>query len=224
MHIQPPECGFMRFAVGLVVATAALGLMTPVGAQVSASACGELENAYGPFDYRTDRDKLSIVEGAHFTRPVEMLVRGERGHLVQDLDYTLRAFPNHHRALASMVRLGDRQKVTRIAGSKWDVECYLERAVRFRPDDTTVRMLYASFLHPRQRKDEALSHLRVASEYARDNPFTHYNMGLVYLDLGEHGRALEHAQMAQALGFPRTELKDRLVAAGKWAEAASAPR
>ena len=26
--------------------------------------CGELANAYGPFDYRTSRDKLAIVESA----------------------------------------------------------------------------------------------------------------------------------------------------------------
>ena len=31
-------------------------------AQNNALACGSLKNHYGPFDYRTNRDKLEIVE------------------------------------------------------------------------------------------------------------------------------------------------------------------
>lgn len=195
-----------------------------VSAQVAPSTCGSLDNAYGPYDYRTDRDKLPIVEGAHFTAPVEMLIRGERGYLSSDIDYTLRAFPNHHRALASMERLAERQKVDRVSGARWDVECYFVRALRFRPDDATVRLLYATYLRKHQRKDEALRQMAVAGELAKDNPFTHYNMGLVYFDLGEHELALASAHRAMALGFPRTELKQKLVAAGKWVEAASAPK
>jgi tetratricopeptide (TPR) repeat protein len=193
-------------------------------AQSAPPPCGSLDNAYGPYDYRTDRDKLQIVEVAHFTPPVEALLRGERGHLSQDLDYTLRASPNHHRALASMTRLAERQKVDKVSGAGWDVDCYYIRALRFRGNDTTVRMLYATYLHKKGRSEEALTQLNVARDFAADNPFTHYNLGLVYLDLGAHEQALASAHKAMALGFPRTELRDKLAAAGKWAEpAASAP-
>ena len=194
-------------------------------AQPAVGLCGELSNAYGPFDFRTDRDKLPIVEIARFTPEVESLVRGSRGYLGGDLDYTLRAFPNHHRALLSMMRYGARLKLPRVPGANYDVECYFTRALTFRPNDNTVRMIYALFLNGNQRKDEALQHLKTSRDLAGDNPFTHYNLGMIYMDIGEAELALTQAHTAVALGFVRTELKGRLVAAGKWADAAaSAPR
>lgn len=219
----PVRPGLARW--GRVMSAAVLaGLAASAAAQSAPPPCGSLDNAYGPYDYRTDRDKLQIVEVAHFTPPVETLLRGERGHLSQDIDYTLRASPNHHRALASMTRLAERQKVDKVAGASWDVDCYYIRALRFRGNDTTVRMLYATYLHRQGRTEEAHKQLNVAREFAQDNPFTHYNLGLVYFDIGSHEQALASAHKAMALGFPRTELKDKLAAAGKWAEpAASAP-
>ena len=71
--------------------------------------CGVLQNAYGPFDYRdpvSKRDNLPIVESFHFTPDVESLRHGRSGSVLGDLRYTLRAFPNHHRALKSMARYG----------------------------------------------------------------------------------------------------------------------
>jgi hypothetical protein len=38
--------------------------------------CGDLHNAYGSFDYRTDRRELVVVEAYHFSVAVEQLVRG----------------------------------------------------------------------------------------------------------------------------------------------------
>jgi hypothetical protein len=88
------------------VATAFLLLTSTSLAQTQSSACGPLENAYGPYDYRTDKAKLPIVLGAHFTPEVEALIRGATstrpGH---DIDYTLRAIPNNPRALYSMMQL-----------------------------------------------------------------------------------------------------------------------
>jgi tetratricopeptide (TPR) repeat protein len=228
-HTEPGQCaraagaGRVHAVLAAMLATAMACAAAPAAAQGEPSICGSLNNAYGPFDYRTDRDKLPIVEVAHFTPPVEMLVRGERGHLSQDIDYTLRAFPNHHRALAAIMRLAEREKKDRVSGAGWSVDCYFVRATQFRADDTTVRMLYATYLHKRQRTDEALKHLNVAREFAKDNPFTHYNLGLVYFDLGAHEQALASAHQAMALGFPRSDLKDKLMALGKWADAASAP-
>src|SRR5678816_4417104 len=74
-----------------------------VSAQTGPSACGPLANAYGPFDYRTDRTgtTLSIVEDNHFTPAVEQLISGITSSVGGEIDYTLRAFPNHHRALLS---------------------------------------------------------------------------------------------------------------------------
>jgi hypothetical protein len=78
--------------------------------------CGELGNAYGPFDYRTSRDKLAIVEIAHFTPDVEALRSGNTGQLGGDLDYTLRTSPNHARALIAMANLGPQAQYQSAAG------------------------------------------------------------------------------------------------------------
>ena len=226
--VKPPR--FFRLAG--VLAALTLTYATTATAQPTVSGCGSLANSFGPHDYRTERGQpLRLVEGAHFTPVVEALISGHRGYLGGDLDYTLRAFPNHHRALVSMMRYGERTKTPQPPNVRYPVECYFLRAVQFQPDDTTVRMLYATFLQKAGRGQVADEQLRLAEEYAKDNAFTHYNIGLVYLDGKNYESALRQAHRAYALGFPRTELKERLQAAGHWrdpaphvaARAASAP-
>ena len=201
----------------------------PAAAQMASSQCGPLANAFGPFDYRTDKGQLPIVEGAHFTPEVEALIKAKTGYIGGDLDYTLRAFPNHHRALISMMRFGDRITGPRVPNAQYDVECYFVRAVTFRPDDHTARMLFATFLIKKGRKDEALRQLDMVLARAGDNPFTHYNLGLLYFDAGAHDKALIQAHHAQELGFPRLDLANQLKAVNRWSEpvppaaAASAP-
>jgi tetratricopeptide (TPR) repeat protein len=180
--------------------------------------CGDIANAYGPYDYRTDKDKLGIVEKNHFDAGVENLSRGISAYLGGDIDYTLRAFPNHHRALAAMTRLSEKLKTEQPPQARYTVTCYYERAVRFRPDDGTVRMLYAVYLAKRGKAAEAVQHLKVAEEVVGENANLHYNMGLAYLDLKDYDRALAHAHRAYALGFPLPGLRNRLQRAGKWRE------
>lgn len=85
-------------------------LVMPWGAAAMAQqvpGCGSLQNAFGPFDYRDPEargEPLRLVESAHFTPSVESLVKGNSGTVAGDLDYTLRAFPNHHRALYSVAQ------------------------------------------------------------------------------------------------------------------------
>jgi tetratricopeptide (TPR) repeat protein len=200
-------------------------------AQVSALACGELTNSFGPFEYRMDRfvlppgdpmpyrGKLAIVEREHFTPPVEALTRGQSSvEPGPDLDYTLRAFPNHHRALAALLRAAQRNTTPQPLGLPRPIECYFERALRFRADDTTARLLYAKFLLAKQRRPEALTQIAQATEYAKEMGFTHYNIGLLYLEAAEPAQALAAAHRAMQLGFPGGILRDRLVALGRWTE------
>ena len=191
-------------------------------AQMSASMCGSLANGYGPFDYRTEKLQLVIVEGAHFTTEVEMLIRGKSGYLGGDLDYTLRASPNHHRALISLKRYSERHKTTRIPGANYDIECYFVRAVTFKPDDNTARMLFAMFLNVHGRRKEALQQMAFAERFVGHSAFGHHNLGLVYLELQEFSKALEHSHKAIALGFHRADLTDKLKAAGRWSDPAPA--
>lgn len=192
------------------------------------AACGALfaEGQYGPYDYRKDLDKLPIVLGAHFTPVVESLLRGTTGQRPgPDIDYTLRAIPNNPRALLAMMRLGEKEKTSQPSGSRYTVECWFERAIRFRPDDHVVRMIYTSFLTKNNRKPEAMQQLEMVLGSATDNPFTYFNVGLLYFDMDEPGKALIQAHKAMELGLTKTELRDKLQAVGKWTEPAevSAP-
>jgi len=204
----------MAFVVGMAASFA-------VSAQGLDASCGPLQNAFGPFDYRTERgNNLYLVEKAHFTPVVESLIKGNAGYLGGDIDYTLRAFPNHHRALIAAMRYGQKTKLPVPPNMKYSVECYFARALQFRPDDTTVRMLYAGFLYRSSRADEAGKQLERVAFDAKDNGFTQYNIGLVYLEAQQYDKALAQAHRALALGFARPDLKDRLSAVGRWREPA----
>jgi uncharacterized protein (TIGR02996 family) len=172
-------------------------------------------------DYRGSREGYSAIEKRHFPPHVEALMRGSTTSAIGgDIDYMLDKVPNHHRALLSLVRLGDKEKSDRAKGTRGKIGCYFERALRFRPDDTTVRLIYATFLHKNAREPEATHQLELTAEAANDNPFTHYNVGLIYFDLKNYDRALSQAHKAYGLGFNRPELRDQLKSAGKWAEPA----
>jgi len=204
---------FAQWLLAIFTLTASFSAL----AQNNFSACGELKNHYGPFDYRTDRgEKLDIVDRFHFTPPIEALIKGNTGTIGQDLSYTLRTFPNHHRALMTMMRYGQKLKTPHPKDAEYSIDCYFQRALRFRPDDTTARMLYATFLTTDGRVSEALHELEQVATAAGENAFTHYNLGLIYLDMKEFEKALAQAHMAMTLGFTQTELRDKLTAAGKW--------
>ena len=201
----------------------------PAFAQVSERICGPLANGFGPFDYRAERDaqsastaehkhKLFLVEGAHFPTYVEQLLRGKSSGKEPggDIDYTLRAFPNHHRALMSVMRYGEKKRSQKPEGLNYEVECYFERAVRFSKDDPIVFMLYATYLNSRNRPTEAVTHLERASALAKKEPFTQYNVGLIFYDMKNYDAALAQAHKAIALGFERTQLQELLTKAGHW--------
>ena len=187
-------------------------------AQSSPSTCGELHTGS---DYRTSsRQALDLVERFHFTPEVEALIRGKSStSIAADLSYTLAAFPNHHRALMSLMLLGNKFKTPQLQGAQFSVECYFLRALRFRPDDTTARMMYASYLSNQARAAEASKEVAQVGEVAGDNAFTFYNMGQIYFDLKDYNKALENAHKAYGLGLTLPGLRDRLTRTGHWRDA-----
>jgi tetratricopeptide (TPR) repeat protein len=193
------------------------------GAEPPGHPCGLIYTGhYGPYDYRTQRSALAIVEEFHFDARVEAGIRGLNGHLAGDINYTLKASPNHHRALVTLVNVTTRAKANRLPGMEWPVECYFDRAIRFRPDDSVVRSLYAQWLFQRKRPADAVTQLDAAIGMSAENAFSQFNIGLVFLQNGMLDRALEQAHRAQAMGFPRTELIDSLKSRGAWQEPAPA--
>jgi len=216
---------FSYLLAGLLIANVTA---TAVFAQAAQSNCGDprqhRSGQFGPYDYRTDKSKLGIVEDYHFTPAVEALVRGSSNELPgPDLSYTLGVFPNHHRALLAMVRYGEKMKSAQPPGARYSVDCYFDRALRFRPNDTIVRMIYAKHLAKSARKPEAIQQLEQATASARDNAFSHYNIGLIYFDLKDYDGALRQAHKAIGLGFPQTALRDQLQSVGKWTEPPGRP-
>ncbi|MEN0042546.1 MAG: tetratricopeptide repeat protein [Pseudomonadota bacterium] len=180
--------------------------------------CGSLENGYGPFDYTNGmhrRERLPIVERLHFTARVENLVAGESGALINDIDYTLRAFPNHHRALYAMIQLQIKQPV-RIGSQFYTARCYLERAIAFKPEDAIARLLYGIYLQRLERFEEARDHYEIALRLNPDSAEINYNAGLLYLKLGENEKALEAAHAAYANGHQLPGLRKQLERRGLW--------
>lgn len=189
--------------------------------QAAVEPCGSLQNAYGPYDYRTDKKMLAIVEQFHFTPAVENLIKPMFQYFAADFDYTLRASPNHHRALITMAKNSLRLHDEKPPGAGQTTECYFVRAIRFAPDDIMVRMIYSDYLIKLNRIDEAIKQLDFGVTLAGDNPFSHYNLGLLYFEAKQMDKALARAHESERLGFPRQELKAKLVAAGKWQPDAS---
>lgn len=197
-----------------------------VGESLSGIPCrGESEN-FGPFDYlqrHTLIAELRIVEKHHFGPQVEQLIGGMRTgdpkSVPSEIDYTLKAWPNHHRALNSiiqyqLIKLGGK-KLTRFPPA----ECYLQRAIKFSPADGTTRMLYANLLQRTGHKKRALKQYEKALTLQPNGVQVKYNFALLLVDLKKYERAKGYAIDLYAKGFPLPGLKNKLKKAGYWSKA-----
>lgn len=224
--------------LGLAALTAAALLCATPAAAQTVPGCGTLQNAFGPFDYRdpTARSEhLAIVETAHFTPDVAALIHGNTGPLIQDIDYTLRAWPNHYRALQAVERYA-------LRGGKMiegkPVECYFKRAVAFRADDAGAHVIYGNYLlectrltsvtardglqcadyrdpgymDPRVLK-AARDQYEEALRLAPESPEVCYDAGLFYVDVGDLTTAKKLAKIAYDGGYPLMGLKKKIEAA-----------
>ena len=198
-------------------------------------------NLSGPFDINDPADARNVntVVVHHFTpfieemaingwtaRPPQVIEDkvGGRGLEGGHLDFTLRAIPNHARALNAMgmwqLRLR-RESLSEFTnklnrGTFKTAECYYERGIMFRPNDGMVRMAYAVFRHRQGRTEDALKHYKDAVRLMPETPEPHYNIGLLYVELKQYDLARKHAQKAYELGYPLTGLRDSLIRLGEW--------
>lgn len=182
------------------------------------AVCGRLDGvALGPFDYRdrANAAMLNTVNFNHFNSDVRELVRGQTAYeVLADLDFILRHFPNHHGALRVMARYfleGGAQ--LRFLSA----ECYFDRALRGYPDDIAVRQIYSMYLSRKGRFPEAIEQLEAAIElHPGPSMELHYNLGLLYADLGDFDKANRHASIAYGMGHPLPGLRDKLMRLGQW--------
>jgi tetratricopeptide (TPR) repeat protein len=210
----------------LVSFTAAARPAAPwVGYTFEGAPCYGERQAFGPYDY-TQRDRsaeadaLILVEGSHFNYKVEKLQEGAKVkyNLYGDIDYTLRAFPNHHRALNTVITLRTLYGEKNYKSKKLSpVECYLQRAVGFSSGDATTYMLYGIFLHKIGKFDESLIQYKKAeNQTLPDKSAIYYNLGLLYTEMERYEDAKLYAVKAYNNKFPLQGLKRKLEKAGKW--------
>ncbi len=193
--------------------------------------CGNpFSNHFGPFDYNSPKIRelgyagskstsiLSIVEDAHFTQAVATLKSGRKNKSpLKDLAYTLNVFPNHHLALVAI------SKFQRINGTSlfkhfelYNADCYLKRAVRFKPKDPIVRIIYGMHLHYQKRYKDSLEQYKIAEKKAPNNPDLLYNIGLVYLQLDKLDLSKKYAKKAYKRGYPLAGLRKKLKKLNYW--------
>lgn len=175
----------------------------------------------GPFDYTNpvNSKRVANVNNNHFNRNVRSLRKAQTAaHVGSDIDFILRAFPNHHPALDAMMRLAAKEGKERPDGALVSVECYLYRATVFAPEDAIAKGLYGVYLLKAGKRKQALEQLTTANELRPDDRNIHYNLGLLYFDDKDYDKAKQHAKRAYELGFPLEGLKKKLKTAGAWDE------
>lgn len=202
-------------STGLAVAAIQVLFGVGIASAQEVPECGRLENAFGPYDYRDPTARgnpLHLVESAHFTSGVESLRSGATTVVIGDIDYTLRAFPNHHRALNSVSRYA-------LGGGKFlsetipTADCFFQRAIVFAPDDQVVRLIYGNYLFRRKKLDEAKAQYESALKLAPESPDINYNAALFYLEIHDLQRAKDLAKVAYDKGYPLPGLRNKIAEA-----------
>lgn len=200
-----------------------------VGVDLKGFICTGKAQGYGPFDYtnfhhRNDwvgggsESALHLVESAHFSPDSENLIKPMGAGFLGDFDYTLRAFPNHHRALLSLVRfqLEVNKKIRKPEKEYSPVECYFQRAIHFSSKDSATYSLYAYFLSKIGEKQKAQEQYEKALTIAPDSSKIEYAYSLLLIDLKQYDKALEYAQKAYQHGKPPLGLQNKLKKLGVW--------
>lgn len=218
--------------IGTVCAALAAVSLDAAAQKVADAECAKFYARIGDgaYDYRTAPEReIHAVEGAHFKPEHQRnAMRGEwkarNGTTWGNLDYTLRALPNHPRALYMMGLLEINLK--RVNEAAWrrltltekyvPFTCYFERAARFTPDDAGVPNALGILLHRSGKPEEAVKSFQRAVELAPDAPEAHYNLGLSQFALGQYEQSAASARRAYELGYQKQDLKVKLKRKGHW--------
>ncbi|MCK9606072.1 MAG: tetratricopeptide repeat protein [Methylomonas sp.] len=200
-----------------------------VGNDLKGYSCAGRGQGFGPYDYTNDADKnntigggtdtaLTIVEVAHFTPAIENLVKPRFDSFLADFDYTLRAWPNHHKALLSLVRftLDVNKKIRKPEKIYTPVECYFQRAIHFSPNDAATYSLYAYYLRKIGEHEQAQKLYEKALEIHPGSSKIEYTYSLFLIELKQYEKALEYAQKAYQHGNPPPGLKNKLIKLNVW--------
>lgn len=229
MHVR--ENSFVRVLACLALLTSSTiqaAVFPWVGEDINGLACetGETEmlRRFGPFDYTDTRNAntrrwLDKVERVHYTPHMRRLAGGNTSSIEGDLHYTLSAFPNHHQALFTLVRLYTEScklcRPSKADISNWKKsfpppECYLNRGLAAFKKDSIVPAIYGVYLHRLGRLEEAAQMYERSLALKSATPEVHYNYGLLLVDLDRLDEAQKHADIAYKAGYPLTGLRMKI--------------
>jgi tetratricopeptide (TPR) repeat protein len=172
----------------------------------SGQANGGPSGQFGPYDYRDPANRsgpsnpLHLVESNHFNTDVATLTQGLSSSVAGDISYTLRAFPNHHRALQSLADMGLRDKKLFISGMAFTIPCFFIRAKSFVPTDGMVNAIYAYYLANMNQSELAITEAEQAIKNAANNSKIYYEVGLAYYYMRNYKKAHEYSNISKKLG------------------------
>ncbi len=193
-----------------------------VGADLQELPCRGAKIPFGPFDYGDRlqfKGELFITEEYHLTPEILKLQQATTTAAINDIQYTLMAWPNHPQALyaAYEYRLKrNRGEFSRSINSPSPAECHLQRAITFSPNDPVPYMILGMLMHEFERYETALKSYRKANALLPNDVITLYNMGLTLVALERYEEAVVVAQEVYSTDFPLPGLKNKLANAGHW--------
>jgi tetratricopeptide (TPR) repeat protein len=160
--------------------------------------------------------RIRGIESNHLNSDVESLIKGQStAHPGGDLRFILGIIPNHHRALAALMRLALQERTELPAESgPLTTRCWLHRATVFSPTDGMVFLMHGVYLARNGLQSEAMRELEQAAKLLPDNAEVNYNLGLIYFDRKDYQTSQSYAKRAYAGGFPLPGLRRKLAAAG----------
>ena len=211
-----------HFSIGLTLPLLALFTASTVFAAsnqtIDNTTCGIIGGqltggvtSLGPWDYIKPATHVHLerVEGSYFPPQVENLSINPAQSALGAAK-TLRIYPNHHRALYTVMRFY-RDYPDLVDNSElYTMECLFTRASFFSPNDPMVYMLNG--MHYHWNSDFISSKGKYLQAYNLDpkNPQVNYNLGLMYYDQGDYENAAKHADIAYRGGYPLQGLRKKL--------------
>lgn len=164
-----------------------------------------------PHDYFGGDYKPQLLRSVnrHHLGPVTKAIdRGEAPW--GGIDFMLRYFPNHPRALYLLTRLATK------TNEYGRAEEYFHKAIRLYPDTPTTYLIYGIFLHKTGKLASSIEQYKKAIKLDPQNSEIYYNLGLAYFDKGDHKKAYQYGRDAYIRGYPLPGLKNKLKNAKAW--------
>lgn len=184
---------------------------------------------YGPIDFYDNNSHMekqgltgglkgetsvTIVTKYHFNSNVKYLKRGQTAvHIANDLDYTLRALPNHPEALDTVSRFEvNRNKSASFKQKQkampYSADCYFQRAIQvFGHKQPQTYMIWGLHKYRNKKYQEAIELYTKARASGFQNAELEYYLGLAYFKTDNIKKAKLHSDIAYEMGYLLPGLK-----------------